>query len=258
MARSRTPFGVLWRAALALAVAALACVLVIGVQIELAIHRTYDPTEPPLAIGGRFGPPDGHPLTFVVLGDSTAAGVGAGDAAHAYPTLLAERLASHGRLVHLLDFGVSGARVRDVLNDQVPKALAASPDVVFVGIGANDATHLSSLSGVRADMADVLARLRHPGAIVVVAGAPNMRTPAFLPPLRWVIGWGGDQVAAAIDEVAHVHHVPVVPLAAATGAFFADPSTHAYSADRFHPGPAGYARWADAIDPVLEAALAGR
>ena len=258
MDRSRTALGWLVRAALTVAVAVLAIAVIVGVEIELAIHRTYDRTEPPLSIGGRFGPTDGRPLTFVVLGDSTAAGVGAGDAAHAYPTLLAERLASRGRRVRLVDLGVSGARVHDVLVEQVPRALAAAPDLVFVGIGANDATHLTSLSSVRTDMTEVLARLRRSGAIVVVAGAPNMRTPAFLPPLRWLVGWRGDRVGSTIDDVAHEHHVAVVPLAAATGAFFADAATHAYSADRFHPGPIGYAKWADAIDPVLEAALAGR
>jgi hypothetical protein len=84
---------ILTRAALIVLLILLTTVLILGAEIELAIHRTYDPTSPPLAIGGLFGAPTGHPITFVTLGDSTAAGVGAGDAAHAYPTLLAERLA---------------------------------------------------------------------------------------------------------------------------------------------------------------------
>jgi lysophospholipase L1-like esterase len=228
---------------------------VLAVEIVLALHRQYLPTEPPMRIGGVFGSSENPSLTFVVLGDSTAAGVGAGQPEKAYPTLLAERLASHGRRVRLLDLGVSGARVGDVLDSQVPEAIGAAPDLVFVGIGGNDVTHFTGLGAVRRDMAEILKRLRSSGATVVVAGAPDMRAPALLEPLRSLCGWRGRQVAAAIEAVARDQGVAVVPLAADTGRDFHDDPARYYSSDGFHPGPAGYVRWADAIDPVLERVL---
>jgi lysophospholipase L1-like esterase len=229
--------------------------LAVGVEIVIALRRDYLPTEPALDIGGVFGDEGASDLRFTVLGDSTAAGVGAGDAAHAYPTLLAQRLSALGYRVHLMSHAVSGARVRTVLEDQVPEAEADHPDLVFVAIGANDVTHVTPLGEVKEDMEAVIGKLRATGAAVVVAGAPDMRAAAFLEPLRSIAGWRGRAVAGAIAEAARSMDVPLVPLADETARFFAgDPDRH-YSSDLFHPSAAGYERWADAIFPYLEDAL---
>jgi acyl-CoA thioesterase I len=228
---------------------------IVAVEVLLALRREYLPTEPAMELGGEFGPADGEALRFVVLGDSTAAGVGAGEPANAYPTLLAERLAQDGWRVELTVLGVSGAQVKDVLADQVPRAEGLHPDLVFVGIGANDATHLASLDSVRRDIALVIDRLQATGATVVIAGAPDMRAAAFYEPLRSLAGWRGRSVADVIEDVARAERVGVVELAEETGPFFAsDPDAH-NSSDEFHPGPLGYQRWADAIYPELERAL---
>ncbi|MDP9224092.1 MAG: GDSL-type esterase/lipase family protein, partial [Actinomycetota bacterium] len=156
---------------------------ILGIEIVLAMRRTYLPTSPVLRLGGTFGAPGGKPLSFVVLGDSTAAGLGAGSPHAAYATDLARRLAGMGARVHLTVLGISGARVHDVLTDQVPPAVAASPDLVFVGIGANDVTHLTSLGSIRSDTRQILERLTATGAAVVLAGPPDMRAKAWYEPL---------------------------------------------------------------------------
>jgi len=237
--------------------AVVAVGVLLGAEVVAAMRRDYLPTEPSLEIAGKFGPAAGSGLELVVLGDSTAAGVGAGTAAHAYPILLARRLAQKGRRVNLTGLGVSGARVEDVLDQQAPAATALSPDLIFVGIGANDTIHLTPLREVSADMGRALDLLLKSGATVVVAGAPDMRAEAFWEPLRSITGWRGRRVTDVIEEEARSRGVPVVPLAERTGRFFGtDPDEH-YSSDLFHPGPSGYERWADAIYPVLERALAG-
>ena len=159
---------------LTLVVATIALVAMIGVEIVLALRREYLPTDPALEIGGTFGETTDPEMTFAVLGDSTAAGVGAGDPERAYATLLAKRIAAEGYRVHLVAFGVSGARTHDVLRDQVPLAVEARPDLAFVGVGANDVTHLTPLDEVRADASELVQRLRATGADVVIAGAPDM------------------------------------------------------------------------------------
>ena len=208
-----------------------------------------------MQLGGNFGPPDGKPLRFVVLGDSTAAGLGAGSPEHAYATVLSERLGNDGYRVELIAFGVSGARTRDVAEEQVGMAVDANPDLVFVGIGANDSTHLTSLSDVERYMDQALTELRRSGATIVVAGPPDMRAHAWLEPLRSIVGWRGRQVAARIEAVARSHGVATVPLAEQAGPYFAAKPEEAYGADDFHPGPGGYRAWADAIYPVLVDAL---
>lgn len=226
--------------------------LVLAVEVWLALRRDYLPTDDPLELDGLFGPPDGPPLHLVVLGDSTAAGIGVDDAADAYPTLLARRLAAAtGSRVELSALGVAGARVDDVVTEQAPAAAASDPDLVFVGIGANDVTHLTSLHDVRSGMEEALRILKRTDATVVVAGAPHMGAQAWHQPLRYLAYARGNQVTAAIEEVALANGVSVVELANETGPFFAeDPEAH-FSDDEFHPGPLGYRRWADAIFPVL-------
>ena len=225
---------------------------VLGAEVWLALRREYLPTDPPLELAGSFGPQDGMPLRFVVLGDSTSAGIGSGGAENAYPTLLAERLASDtGRRVELTVLGISGARTADVRTDQVPQVAALDPDLVFVGIGANDVTHLTSLDKIKEDMSAILDQLDETGADIAVAGAPDMRVYAWHQPLRYITYLRGKQVADAIEEVAHAKDVPVVELAEETGHFFADEPEAHFSEDEFHPSALGYQRWADAIYPVL-------
>lgn len=230
--------------------------MVLGVEICLALRRQYLPTDRPLELDRTFGPADGSTLRFVVLGDSTSAGLGVREPDAAYPTLLARRLAREmGRRVELTVLGVSGARVQDLLNEQAAQAAALRPDLVFIGIGANDVTHLTPLHHIRTSMSHTLEKLDHRGTTVVVAGAPDMRVLAWHEPLRSLAYLRGKQVAAAIEKVAQAKNIPVVDLDDETGHFFAEePETH-FSEDGFHPGARGYRRWADAIFPVLMGAM---
>lgn len=230
----------------------------LGVEIFHAYTREYLPTSPALELGGTFGERDARPLRFTVLGDSTAAGLGAGKPEHAYASVLSERLAERGRRVELTAYGVSGARVHDVLVEQVSLAVDNNPDLVFVGIGANDATHFTSLDSIERDMAEIIETLTATGAVVVVAGPPDMRAAAWLEPLRSIVGWRGRLVADRIEAAARERDVPVVPLAELAGPYFASNPEDAYASDDFHPGPGGYRAWADAIFPVLVEALERR
>lgn len=244
------------RTLLVLAVAVIVMIAGIGVEILLALRRDYLPTEPVLDVRGEFGGPSDPQLRFAVLGDSTSVGVGVDSHELAYPYLLADRLADRGRRVVLRTFGVSGARVDDILREQVAQAEQFDPDLVFVGIGANDVTHVTSLNEIRRDIGVVIDRLLATGATVVVAGPPDMRADAWHEPLRSIAGWQGRRVAAAIEAEGEARGVATVPLAKQTGPFFQAEPDLAFSADAFHPGRAGYERWADAIYPYLEHALA--
>lgn len=238
-----------------LLVSAALLVAMIGVEIVVALRRDYLPTEPVLEIDGVFG--DQGPLrTVVVLGDSTGAGVGAGSAENAYATVIAERLAEETNArIRLVGLAVSGARVAGVLEEQVPAALNEKADVYFVAIGANDVTHLTSLESVRDGIADIVSRLGSDGVPVVVAGAPDMRAPAWAEPLRSIAGWRGRAVTDATEEAARAEGATIVPLAKRTRDYFMTEPEAAYSDDLFHPGPGGYARWAEAIYPELQVAL---
>jgi lysophospholipase L1-like esterase len=244
------------RVGLGLVALAIAGAVLVGIEILVALRREYLPTEPAFKLDGVFGAPEDESVALVVLGDSTAAGVGAGAPSNAYPQELARRLAADGFRVELKVLGVSGARVKDVLEEQVPAAIALDPDLVFIGIGANDVTHVTPLSRVQVDTGEVLQRLeRNTDAEIVIAGAPDMRAPAFLEPLRSIAGWRGRRVTEAIEEAATKERVSVVELARQTGPMFATDPDRFHSADDFHPSAAGYKLWVDAIYPVLKRVL---
>ena len=82
-----------------------------------------------------------------------------------------------------------------------------------------------------------------------------MRAPAFLEPLRSVVGWRGRAVTAAIEDTAEESGATVVPLAERTRDFFLDHPDEAYSSDLFHPGPPGYERWVEALLPEANEAI---
>ena len=188
----------------ALVFAVFALVLVVGAEVFLAWRREYLPTDPPFEIGATAGPEDGPPLRFVVLGDSTAAGLGASSPRDSYAAVLTERLGALGWRVEMTGLGVSGARVGDLLGEQLRQADALEPDLIFVGIGANDVTHLTGLDDVRNDATALFEALQETGAELVVAGAPDMRADAFFEPLRALAGWRGRRVSAEIAAAAAI------------------------------------------------------
>ena len=203
------------------------------------------------------GPQAGAPLLFVVLGDSTGSGVGAVTQDLGYPRRCAGALAQRtGRRVELRAFAVSGARVTDVLHDQLTRMAGLHPDLVLLVVGGNDATHLTSPIAVRADLRRLLDALARTGAPVIVSGLPAMGTATrILQPLRFLVG----AIAAFVydpiwREEAARRGMPRVDLADRTGPAFARDHS-LLSPDGFHPGPRGYEVWSKTFDEVIARAV---
>ena len=233
---------------------ALAAVLVAE---GIAAFQGEGAPEAPGSPDEVVGPEAGKPLLFVVLGDSTGSGVGAVSQDFGYARRCARALAERtGRRVALRDFAVSGARVTDVLNDQLARMASLRPDLVLLVIGGNDSTHLTSPIAVRADLRRVLDTLATSGAPVIVSGLPAMGTATrILQPLRFLIG----AIAAFIydpiwRQEAARRGMFRVDLADQTGPAFA--RDHSLLApDGFHPGPRGYEVWAKTFDEVIRRAI---
>lgn len=78
-------------------------------------------------------------LQYVALGDSTAQGIGATHPAKGYVGLIANNLSEErGKPVHTVNLSKSGAKIRDVLDRQLPELNTLQPDVITIEIGAND------------------------------------------------------------------------------------------------------------------------
>lgn len=222
--------------------------------LEAALARR-GPTSlrPPLELGGRVEQGSGPALEVVWLGDSTAAGVGASSAATALPTLVSDGL---DRPVELNVLARSGATVVDVIERQLPAVAGLGPDVVFVSVGANDVTHLTSRSDFERRYRRLVAALPEPAAVVFL-GVPDMGAiPRLAQPLRAVTGFRGDQLDDIVQAIAADTASMYVDIAGETGPTMRSDPERFFAGDRYHPCDAGYRLWADAVlDAVRRSAI---
>ena len=194
---------------------------------------------------------------YAVLGDSTGAGQGA-DPPSGIAIKTAEFLAQDHR-VTLVNMAISGARIGDVLNEQIPGTVKLKPDLVLIAVGANDSTHFTSSTVFAAQFETVIATLTtmNPKVKIVVTGCPDMGSvPRFAQPLRWFAGTQGNRINSALAPVVARHHLVNADIAGSTGSDFRkDPSL--FAADKFHPNDRGYELWIKVLDRALTSALAG-
>jgi lysophospholipase L1-like esterase len=207
---------------------------------------------------GLYGSGAGTPLRLLVLGDSTAAGLGAEHPHQTIGATIASGVAAFsGRPVELTNVAVSGAESTG-LDEQVERGLAAvtAPDVALVLIGANDVTHRIERSVAVRHLEMAVRRLRESGSEVVVGTCPDLGAIEPLQqPLRSLARrWSRDLAAAQTVAVVEAGGRAVSIGDLLSAVFSAEPKVM-FSSDRFHPSPAGYARVAAALMPTVSAAL---
>ena len=181
---------------------------------------------------------------WVVLGDSTAQGLGASSPHGGYVGQALQELRRRtGEPWRVLNLSVSGSVIRDVLENQLPQ-LPGTPDLVTCGVGAND-TFYSSPSRLFGDMRTLLAKV--PDGTVML----NLPLPTGL----WgVVGRAGvpymTRVNRLIQELAAERALPV----ARVSEHFIPPWAGKFSADSFHPSQDGYRDWTRALLTAIPAA----
>jgi lysophospholipase L1-like esterase len=192
---------------------------------------------------GREGSGSGPPLRLLVVGESTAAGVGVkehrqGLAAHLARTLTENRDTS----ATWRTIGVNGIRAQG-LNQHLAGA-PAEADLAIISLGVNDTTGFTRPARYRQHLTDLIGTLRRgrPDLPVYLLAVPPMQHFTALPrPLRDLLGQRAAQLDRAQQTLAAqlpgVHHLayPVI----------ADP---AYLAeDGYHPSEKGYAYIAEQV-----------
>jgi lysophospholipase L1-like esterase len=179
-------------------------------------------------------------LRLLVVGDSSAAGVGVADQAQALAMPLAQQLAQRlGGAVSwqlVAQSGLNTAQARD----WVTRVPLVNADVIVTALGVNDVSSQTSAKRFVQHTAALWSELRkHTGARWgVVSGLPPMHMLRAVPhPLRWYLGQYSAWLDGAVREWAAQQRLGYLALQWAS-----DPDCLAE--DGFHPGPALYPQWA--------------
>lgn len=181
-------------------------------------------------------------LLYVAIGDSAAQGVGASQPHHSYVGKIAAHLRHiTNQSVRVINLSVSGARLREALDTQVPQLHTMKPDVLTVSIGAND---ILDFDRDRFDW-ELNALFDALPEQAIVADVPC-----------FFFGEAERRVRVAntiLRKSAEEHGLPVAPLYARTkrqsAAWMA---INQVAADFFHPNDRGYRVWASAFIPLID------
>jgi len=230
---------------------------IVAGQVLHAAHRRDMPGLDDQDPSGVFGDPASPPITIALLGDSsiTAPGVTPLDAA--WPRRIAVALGDRYR-IRLVSVARGGAKARDVLDDQVDRALAAHPDLAMVSVGANDALRGTPVARFEADVTEILGRLAAVTHGVGVAGIGDLSIVPRLPTLaRGIAKVRGRSLDRALLRA--VRRYPTVVKAQAWGPAWSplaegDPAV-IFAPDYFHVSAVGHATFAEGMTPVIHELL---
>jgi acyl-CoA thioesterase-1 len=192
----------------------------------------------------QSGAPD--PL-WVVLGDSTAQGLGAPGPRGGYVgQTLYELRRTTGRHWQVLNLSVSGALTRDVIADQIPRLDGQHPDLVTCGAGVNDIMY-SSPGKLFGDLRTLLAAVPEDTVMLdlpLLAGFWGIVGRMSVPYIT--------RINRVIREVATERSLRV----AEVSRHFIPPWAGKFSVDNFHPSQDGYRDWSRALAEALAPAHA--
>jgi acyl-CoA thioesterase-1 len=180
---------------------------------------------------------------WVVLGDSTAQGLGAPSPMGGYVgQVLAGLRQRTGQRWRVLNLSLSGALIRDVQRDQLPR-IPADAGLVTCGIGANDILY-STPAKVLADLRGLIGAV--PGGTVVLdlplpTGIWGILGRASVPYVT--------RINQTIRQAAAARGLPV----AEVSAHFLPPWAGKFGPDNFHPSQNGYRDWARALLTAIPA-----
>lgn len=199
-------------------------------------------------------------LKVTVLGDSTAIGTGTSSRQQTFSyQVIRQALLPIYAKVEYVNRAVSGAKINDVLTAQLPAALEDRPDLVFISIGANDVTGLTSADDFKTSLRQVLNSLTAlPDTRVVLLGVPAVYSAPLLLPLfpTALDSFTKRLIETETALLASYDPRRVVPVDIynTTGPIFkANPGL--FAPDKYHPNDQGYTVWSNEINKVLEPRL---
>ncbi|MCB1387310.1 MAG: SGNH/GDSL hydrolase family protein [Nitratireductor sp.] len=212
----------------------------------LGVRRRSTRLAPPQTDGRTqsSGRHRGKPLSILLIGDSSAAGVGAQTIGESLggrlPDLLAARL---DRPVHLRIAGNNSATSGQIRDHVVPHLEAEPYDYVCLNIGTNDAKNFHSGRRFRREFGTLLYALksRWPGATIIWGGVLDLETvPALPTPLNRILG-----IRSRIID--HNGKTLCRERGALAPVSEWNPAPENFAVDGFHASARGYGEWAEGL-----------
>jgi lysophospholipase L1-like esterase len=185
---------------------------------------------------------------YVALGDSQTEGLWDGDdtsGLSGFADRLAAELDAHHPGLAYANLAIRGKRIRDVLEEQLPAALAMRPDLVTICIGMNDVTRPGrSFGDALVDLERIYAALARTGATVVTTTFPDI---ARILPVGRLLNRRVLLINEAIRAATRRHGFRLVDLYTAPSMS----ETETWSSDRVHGSPRGHMLFAAAAAEAL-------
>jgi lysophospholipase L1-like esterase len=181
-------------------------------------------------------------LRLLVLGESTAAGVGASTHENALAGHFARGLSRKtGSAIDWTVVGRSGITIGETIRELVPQIPDPDYDFILLALCGNEVLKLHSPRRTRRDMTRLIDILRgqSPRATFFITNAPAVRLSPILPdPLRFVLGnlsalhdANARDFTRSLDKVYYFHQPTYVP--------------EGFFADGIHPSELGYRVWSE-------------
>lgn len=175
----------------------------------------------------------------LIVGDSTAVGVGASNPEKSTAGLLAADFPS----VSVENRAVSGAKLRDVVGQLA--ATAGTYDLVLIQAGANDVLYFSSDAAMKQGVTNLFAEARKKSDTVVVLTAGNIGLAPVIPwPFGYYISARTRYMRELMQNEAAKVNAHYVDLYKERGSDpFENDVARYYAPDRLHLSDDGYAYW---------------
>lgn len=196
-----------------------------------------------------FGP---KKFVYVAIGDSTVEGIGASHHSKSFPSLVFEKIKKDKKEAVFYNLGKGGAKVRDVIESQLPKAIELKPNLITISVGGNDLHRRTKLKHFEKDFLHLIKTLKEKtDAEIIISNIPDV---SLLPTLSIFVKYLSKFMTGRLNRVINKHakQFKCILIDLYEGS---RENSRKYrdliSSDGFHPSDKGYSLWANAIIAYL-------
>lgn len=225
----------------------LAVVVYDVIQTQRLIAVGVKQTEETKAFERRLQDPE---FSFLIVGDSSAVGVGAVPPEGS----VAGRLAADFPTADVKSLAVSGSKVSDAVKQLESLSEDDHYDLILIQIGGNDIVRRTPYADIERDLPRLFDLASQHSENVVQLTSGNVGTSKLLPfGTRWYFTLRTKKVREIFMRVASdkdVHYVDLLRTRA-NDPYAQDPKKY-YSPDFFHPSAEGYGDWYQFVAPIVK------